>query len=111
MVVRRTLVVLIVAALLVAGFCASLALGAVHVPLSGVIDALLGQGGITRLDVIHSDIVLKLRLPRTVEAIVVGAALGVAGAMLQGALSNLLPPPRIIGVPGGAGFGALLIIL
>src|SRR6201999_4610617 len=104
MIVRRTLVVIIVAALLVAGFCASLALGAVHVPLSGVIDALLGHSGTTRLDEIHNDIVLKLRLPRTVEAIVVGAALGVAGAMLQGALSNPLASPDIIGVTGGAGF-------
>lgn len=109
--VRRTLVVILLAALLVVGFCASLALGAVHVPVSNVIDTLLGHGGSTRLDEIYSDIVLKLRLPRTIEAIVVGAALGVAGAMLQGALANPLASPDVIGVTGGAGFGALLIIL
>jgi iron complex transport system permease protein len=107
MIVRRTLVVVVVAALLVAGFAASLALGAVHVPLHDVVDALLGKGEDGPL----KEIVLKLRLPRTVEAIVVGAALGVAGALLQGALANPLASPDVIGVTGGAGFGALLIIL
>lgn len=107
MVVRRTLVVLVVAALLVAGLGASLALGAVHVPLHDVVDALLGKGKHSPL----KEIVLKLRLPRTVEAVVVGAALGVAGALLQGALANPLASPDVIGVTGGAGFGALLIIL
>jgi iron complex transport system permease protein len=107
MVVRRTAVVLVVAALLVAGLVASLALGAVHVPLHDVVDALLGRGRDTPL----TEIVLKLRLPRTIEALVVGAALGVAGALLQGALANPLASPDVIGVTGGAGFGALLIIL
>lgn len=107
MVVRRTLVVLVAAALLVVGFGASLALGAVHVPLHDVVDALLGKGEDSPL----KEIVLKLRLPRTVEALVVGAALGVAGALLQGALANPLASPDVIGVTGGAGFGALLIIL
>ena len=54
---------------------------------------------------------LKLRLPRMVEALAVGAALGVAGALLQGALANPLASPDVIGVTGGAGFGALLILL
>ena len=42
---------------------------------------------------------------------VVGAALGVAGAILQGALANPLASPDVIGVTGGAGFGAILIIV
>jgi iron complex transport system permease protein len=42
---------------------------------------------------------------------VVGAALGVAGALLQGALANPLASPDVIGVTGGAGFGAVLIII
>jgi iron complex transport system permease protein len=105
--VRRTAVVGVTATALVAGVCASLALGAVQVPLQSVLDALAGQGP----DTPFTKIVVSLRLPRTVEALAVGAALGVAGALLQGALANPLASPDVIGVTGGAGFGALLILL
>jgi iron complex transport system permease protein len=46
-----------------------------------------------------------------VDAILVGAALGVAGALLQGALGNPLASPDVIGVTAGSGFGAILILL
>jgi iron complex transport system permease protein len=107
MLVRRSAVTAVAAGALVAGVAASLALGAVDVPLRVVVDALLGRGEDTPLE----KIVLQLRLPRTVEALAVGAALGVAGALLQGALANPLASPDVIGVTGGAGFGALLILL
>jgi iron complex transport system permease protein len=104
---RRLAVALLVTAALVAGIAASLTLGAVHVPLREVVDALLGNGRHGALD----RIVVELRLPRTTEAVVVGAALGIAGALLQGALANPLASPDVIGVTGGAAFGALLILL
>ncbi|MCB0829681.1 MAG: iron ABC transporter permease [Solirubrobacterales bacterium] len=92
---------------LVAATCASLAFGPVHIPLGEVIDTLLGR----QVPETSKQIIEVLRLPRTVEAIVVGAALGVAGALLQGALNNPLASPDVIGVTGGAGFGAMLVIL
>lgn len=104
---RRALVVLVLAAGVVAAAAASLALGAVDVPLATVVDALTGKADPGPL----RQIVLDLRLPRTVEAIAVGAALGVAGALLQGALANPLASPDVIGVTGGAGFGAVLILI
>lgn len=104
---RQAGVVGVAAALLVAAVAASLTLGAVHIPLASVIDALLGRAEAGPL----RQIVLDLRLPRTVEAMAVGAALGVAGALLQGALANPLASPDVIGVTGGAGFGAILILL
>ncbi len=94
-------------AAVVAGAAASLALGAVDIPLRTVIDALTGELDSGPLRQISVD----LRLPRTVEAIAVGAALGVAGALLQGALANPLASPDVIGVTGGAGFGAVLILI
>lgn len=102
MIVLATLI-----ALLVTAAIAELALGAVKVPPGEVLDILLGsaKGGP------NQQIVESLRLPRTVEALVVGAALGVAGAVLQGALANPLASPDVIGVTGGAGFGAILIIV
>ncbi len=104
---RRTAVAAFLLVATIAGAIASLAFGAVEVPIGQVIDVLTGK--------IDSGpqwvIVEQLRLPRTVEALVVGAALGVAGACLQGALSNPLASPDVIGVTGGAAFGAMLVIL
>jgi iron complex transport system permease protein len=105
--IRRTAVVVILLVALGAAVVASLAFGAVKVPFSTVIDILLGRDAPGP----DTQIVEALRLPRTIEALVVGAALGVAGALLQGALANPLASPDVIGVTGGAGFGAVLIII
>jgi iron complex transport system permease protein len=104
---RRSLVLAALVVALVAATAASLALGAVKVPLGEVIDILLGKGQGDS----DEQIIEVLRLPRTVEAMIVGAALAVAGAVLQGALGNPLASPDVIGVTGGAGFGAILVII
>jgi iron complex transport system permease protein len=104
---RRVIVAAFLGLATVAGAIASLALGAVEIPFGDVIRILFGS--------VDSgpdyEIVRTLRLPRMVEALLVGAALGVAGACLQGALSNPLASPDVIGVTGGAGFGAMLVII
>jgi len=104
---RRSLVLAALLVALVAATVCSLAFGAVKLPFSEVVDILFGNGGSEA----QRQIVETLRLPRTVEALVVGAALSVAGAVLQGALGNPLASPDVIGVTGGAGFGAILIII
>lgn len=104
---RRPTVLVLAAVALLAALMASLAFGAVHVPAGDVLDTLLGRG----TDRINAEIVHQLRLPRAIEALVVGAALGVAGVVLQGALGNPLASPDIVGITGGAGFGAVLILL
>jgi iron complex transport system permease protein len=104
---RQTLVVVLAVVVALAAAVASLTLGAVHVPPHDVIDALTGRAEAGPL----REIVLSLRVPRMVEAIIVGAALGVSGVLLQGALGNPLASPDIVGVTGGAGFGAILVLL
>lgn len=52
----------------------------------------------------------EIRLPRTILCVLVGGALGLSGAVLQGYLRNPLAEPGIIGVTGGAGLGAVLAI-
>ena len=99
--------VAVATAVLAAAIASSLTFGAVHVPIANVWESLTGQANEGPL----RQIILELRLPRTVSAIVVGAALGVAGALLQGALGNPLASPDVIGVTGGAGFGAMLTLL
>ncbi|HHV35635.1 MAG TPA: iron ABC transporter permease [Syntrophomonadaceae bacterium] len=62
-------------------------------------------------DVAVDAIIYKIRLPRVVLAVFVGAALAVAGASLQGLLRNPLAEPYTIGVASGAAVGAALVII
>jgi len=55
-------------------------------------------------------IMLELRLPRTLLALVIGAGLGVSGAALQGLLRNPLAAPDILGTSTGAALGAVVTV-
>lgn len=55
-------------------------------------------------------ILLELRLPRMVLGLMVGAALGLSGAVLQGLLRNPLAEPGLLGVSAGAALGAVIAI-
>lgn len=55
--------------------------------------------------------VLDARFPRVIAALLSGAALGVAGATVQAACRNPLAEPGILGVTGGAGVGAILVLV
>nr|WP_201297454.1 iron ABC transporter permease [Sphingomonas sp. 8AM] len=55
----------------------------------------------------RSIIIVELRLPRTILALAVGAALGMSGAAMQGYLRNPLADPGLFGVSSGAAFGAV----
>ena len=56
------------------------------------------------------EVLWAIRAPRTAAAAVVGAALGLAGAVMQGLLRNPLADPGVLGVSAGAGLGAALAI-
>ena len=73
--------------------------------LLGGLGLLLGAAGFGLPD---AAIIWQLRLPRTVLAGLVGAALGLAGAVLQGALRNPLADAGLLGIGGGAALGAML---
>ena len=60
---------------------------------------------------LQSAIIWKLRFPRVLMAIVGGAALATAGALMQGALGNPLVSPLTMGVASGAALGAALAIV
>ncbi len=95
------------AVLLGLAFLAALAIGAMPIPLGDVIRILLGYDSDTQA----SAIVLGLRLPRAVLAVIVGAGLGLSGAALQGLFRNPLADPGLIGISGGAALGAVGIIV
>jgi len=56
-------------------------------------------------------IVYDIRLPRVILGILIGAALAVSGAVMQGLFRNPLADPGLVGVSSGAGLGAVLIIV
>jgi iron complex transport system permease protein len=85
--------------------CLSLLAGRAVLSPAEVIQGMT-QGG----DSLASLVVLELRLPRTVLAMIVGAALGLSGAVLQGLLRNPLAEPGLLGVSGGAALGAVVAI-
>ncbi|MFC9996902.1 FecCD family ABC transporter permease [Nocardia sp. NPDC127526] len=83
----------------------SLALGTRSVPVSTVLAALFGDD--------HSRdalVITGMRLPRTVVGIAVGAALGLAGAVVQGITRNPLAAPVTLGINAGAGFAVVVAI-
>lgn len=93
-------------ALIVTGlFCASLLIGPGAIGLRDSLDALLrGEGEAVTL------VMREIRLPRALLGVMVGAALGAAGAAMQGFLRNPLAEPGLIGVSGAAGLGAVLAL-
>ena len=94
-----------VAATLVVGVFA-ISTGDYHIPLGEVVRTLLGGGTRSTYFIIET-----LRLPRVLTAILVGAALGVSGAIFQSLSRNPLGSPDIIGFTTGAATGAVLEIL
>lgn len=56
-------------------------------------------------------ILINIRLPRILAAVLVGSALSVAGAGYQGVFKNPMVSPSVLGVSAGAGFGAAAAIL
>lgn len=57
-----------------------------------------------------NEILWQIRVPRVTAAVIVGAALGVAGLLAQGACNNAVAEPAILGTAAGAAFGAVLAI-
>jgi len=83
----------------------ALCAGAVEVPLRGLVPALFD-----RSQPMHS-LLVDVRLPRIVGALLVGASLGCAGALMQTVVRNPLADPGLIGVSAGAGAAVLIAIV
>lgn len=103
---RHALASIVLGALLLALACVALMLGNTFYPPDQVIRVILGQtvpGA--------SFTVGELRLPRTVLALLAGAAFGIAGVTFQTMLRNPLASPDIIGITEGAGAAAVVGIV
>jgi iron complex transport system permease protein len=98
------LAVLMAGALL--AFVASVSLGEYSIPPGEVLGALAGAG-----DQATSFIVLDLRVPRALTAVLVGLALGIAGTFFQDLARNPLVAPDVIGISSGASLAAVALIV
>jgi len=103
---RRTIAVvaLLLAILVAAGFI-SLSLGSVPLPMRSIAGSLTGDASVSP---VVRTIVLDIRLPRLLLAIIVGAGLSVAGLVFQALLRNPLAEPYILGISSGGTVGAIL---
>ncbi len=81
------------------------AVGTTDLPISAVIDGLLGTG-----DTVQMAVVRQVRLPRALLGLGVGAALAVAGVVMQALFRNPLASPDVVGTAAGASTGAILVI-
>ena len=106
--VRAVLVAALAVLLALAGASVAVTAGAPMLGPGAAVEALRGLADDSTANVV----VRELRVPRLVLAAVGGAALGLAGALLQGGLRNPLAGPELIGVNAGAALviGTLVIV-
>lgn len=96
---------LLAIAVLLCVILASIAIGSKDIAIGTVFEALFAYN-----DSDDHAIILALRVPRTMMGLTVGAALGVAGALIQALTRNPLADPGILGVNAGAAFFVVLAV-
>jgi len=102
---RQTQLNAALAVLLVVLFVVSIGSGPAAIPLLETIAELWREN-----PSIAALILIEIRLPRALLAVMIGASLGLAGAALQGLLRNPLADPGIIGVSSTAALGVVLVL-
>lgn len=103
---KVTVVCCTLIALIILTTMVSLTMGSAGYGASDVISAFKGEA-----DKSVQIVIMNLRLPRVILALIVGACLSVAGALLQSVMGNPLADPGTIGVSAGAGTAAITILL
>ena len=101
-------VVLVVSIILAAG------LGFIPIAPLDIISIIASQFGAalpSSIEPSHPFVILEVRLPRILSAVMVGGGLAVAGCVFQSLLQNPLADPYTLGISSGAAFGASLAIL
>ncbi|MDV9197549.1 FecCD family ABC transporter permease [Streptomyces sp. Wh19] len=99
------LVTLLLAAAAFLVFCVSIGVGDFPIGLPRVIATILGRG-----EQVDEFVIMDLRMPRALAGLVVGFALGMSGAITQSVARNPLASPDILGITGGAGAVAVLLV-
>jgi iron complex transport system permease protein len=95
---------------LVATVIVSLNIGYARIPFSDILAILTGRNS-SSVSPVESAIILRIRLPRIMAGVVVGAALAFAGVIYQGVFKNPMADSYVLGVSAGAAVGASFSIL
>jgi len=93
-------------ALLIVLFLSDLTFGSISISMREIATVFFRNG-----DGINAEILLNFRLPKAITAILTGAALSVAGLMMQTLFRNPLAEPYILGVSSGASLGVALVTM
>jgi iron complex transport system permease protein len=104
---RRTAVLVLATAALLGSFLLDVATGPAFLPITAAARSALGLCE----ELTVNAIVWTIRLPVALTALVVGASLGLTGAIMQTILNNPLASSYTLGISAGAGFGAALVIV
>lgn len=106
--VHKGKVLLIISGLLLLAFLtlALCTIGSVRLSLNQIFSAIIYKD-----NKMVNTIVFKMRLPRNILAVLIGASLSVAGCLLQAVMKNPLADPGITGVSAGASVFAIIILL
>jgi iron complex transport system permease protein len=105
---RLVLLTVVLPVLLVVLFVVDVATGSVRIPIGATTGILLGRGS---SDPTWERIVLDLRLPQASTAVLAGAALAVAGLLMQTLFRNPLADPFVLGISSGASLGVAMVVL
>jgi iron complex transport system permease protein len=111
--VRARFAILLLAVLLAATVLFSLASGASDASALAVIRNWLfsSSAATDPLSIRDSVIIYDIRLPRVIMGVLIGAALAVSGAVMQGLFRNPLADPGLVGVSAGSSLGAVAVIV
>lgn len=106
-------IVLILPVLLILSIIAATGIGSIPISFLATVKIFLHNWGLVDgLDVAQgeSEIIFLIRLPRILVAVLVGAALGLCGAVMQGMFRNPMAEPGVIGISSGASLGTVIAI-
>ncbi len=105
---------LLLSGLLITAIIFSAGLGYIDISPGEILKIILAQLGGTlpdSIDIGYPFVIMEVRLPRILTAVLVGGGLAVAGCIFQSLLQNPLADPYTLGISSGAAFGASIAIL
>lgn len=112
---KKIIILIVLVTLFLLTFAMSLSFGQIQIPFLSIVNILTDQLNLLILTnavptAEDTAVIWHIRMPRTLVGILVGAALAVTGAVMQGVFGNPLAEPGIIGASSGAALGAVLAI-
>lgn len=104
--IRRIMVMIAFAVIVIAGMTISLMKGAVNIAPAEIMKAIGNHNA-----GFQAQIIWNIRLPRALVGALVGMNLALAGAILQAVMKNPLADPHIIGISSGAGLAGIIVLV